>query len=352
MSLSLTDAREIEEALSWLNKYWNKPTQPIFCDAKSIEEALSLLDDYKGEAKIIAGGIDLIGLMKNRIISPGIIVNIKNITHLDYISETSEALDIGALTLIRDIERSSLIMSQHPLLSEVAQSVGSSQIRNMATVGGNLCQEVRCWYYRRSPSTGISYDCRRKREGGICYAMDGENENHAILGESECFAVCPSDMATAFLALDAKIRTVSPNGGRLIPIQGFYTNLGNVLESNEIITGIQIPKAKLNTRQRYLKLRTRKTIDFPIVSVAVAMTMDDNLVSNVRIALGGVSPMPYEVTKAEVALEGESLTEAVVEKAAAASISDAIPLSKNRYKMPIVKTLIRRALLESKESMG
>lgn len=349
MSSSFTDTREVEKAFSWLNKYWNRPTQPVFYDARSIEEALSLLVDYKGEARLIAGGMDLIGLMKNRIIFPGILVNIKNIAHLDHVSETSEGLDIGALTLIRDIERSSLIMSQHPLLSEVARSVGSPQIRNMATLGGNLCQEVRCWYYRRSPSTGISYDCRRKKEGGICYAIDGENENHAILGESECFAVCPSDMATALLALDAKIKTVSPNGGRSIPIQEFYTNFGNVLEFNEIITGVQIPKVRPNTRQRYLKFRTRKAIDFPIVSVAVAMTMDDKLISNVKIALGGVSPMPYQAVRAEAVLEGESLTEAAAEKAAEASVRDAIPLSNNSYKIPVVKALVKRAVLAQRK---
>jgi xanthine dehydrogenase YagS FAD-binding subunit len=351
VSLNLTDAREIEEAFSWLNKYWNKSIQPIFYDAKSIEGAFSLLDDYRGEAKIIAGGIDLLGLMKNKIISPKILVNIKNIPHLDYISETSDILEIGALTLIRDIGRSSLISSQYPLLSQAAQSVGSPQIRNMATMGGNLCQEVRCWYYRRSPITGISYNCRRKREGGVCYAIDGENENHAIIGEGECFAVCPSDMATALLSLDAKIKTVNPNGGRVIPIARFYTNLGNILESNEIITGIQIPKIKRHLGQRYIKFRTRKAIDFSIVSVAVVMTIDSKFASTVKIALGGVSSIPYEAAKAEEVLKGELLTDAVVEKAAEASINDSMPLNKNGYKVPIVKALVRRALLELKGSI-
>ncbi len=346
MSHNLADTREIEEAFSWLNKYWHKPTQPIIYDARSVEEALSLLDEYKEEAKIIAGGIDLIGLMKNKIISPRMLVNIKNIPQMNCISETSDVLEIGALTLIRDIGRLPLIRSQHPLLSEVAESVGSPQIRNMATMGGNLCQEVRCWYYRRSPVTGISYNCKRKQEGGVCYAVDGENENHAILGETECFAVCPSDMATALLSLDAKIKTVSPTGEKVIPLQGFYTNLGNVLESNEIITGIQIPKVKRNTRQRYLKFRTRKALDFSIVSVAVVITFNDSLICDVKITFGGLSPMPYEAVKAEEVLKGESLTEAVIEKAAEASISDAMPLSKNSYKVPIAKALIKRALFE------
>lgn len=162
MSLNLTDAREMEEA---------------------------------------AGGIDLIGLMKDKVISPGMLVNIKSIPHLDYISETLDALGIGTLTSLPNIERSVLIRTQYPLLAEAAQSVGSPQVRNMATIGGNLCQEVRCWYYRRSPTTGISYPCRRKQKTGICYAVNGENENHAIFGEGECFAVCTSDMATALYPL-------------------------------------------------------------------------------------------------------------------------------------------------------
>jgi xanthine dehydrogenase YagS FAD-binding subunit len=349
VSLHLNEAREIEEAFYWLNKYWNKPTEPILYDATSMEEALSLFEEYKAEAKIIAGGVDLIGLMKNKVISPKCFVNIKKIPHLDYILETPDGLDIGPLTVIRDIERSALIRGGFPLLAETAQSIGSPQIRNMATMGGNLCQEVRCWYYRRSPLTGISYDCRRKKEDGVCYAVNGENENHAILGEGECFAVCPSDMATALLSLDAKIRAVSPQGKRIIPIGEFYTNLGNVLEPNEIITGIQVPKGKGDTKQRYLKFRTRKAIDFSMGSVAVVIEQDNHAVSSARITLGGVSSIPYQAVKAEKFLKGESLTKTVAEKAAEASVSDALPLSKNGYKVPIAKTLVKRALLSIRE---
>jgi xanthine dehydrogenase YagS FAD-binding subunit len=349
VSLHLTDAREIEEALSWLSTYWNRPNRPIYHEAASFDEALSLLEEYKGEARILAGGIDLIGLMKNKIVLPRALINIKTIRHLDDIAETSEGLHIRALTVVRDIERSPLIASQYPLLAETAQSLGSPQIRNMATVAGNLCQEVRCWYYRRSPVTGIAYHCRRKGQDGACYAVNGENENHAILGGDECFAICPSDMATALLSLDARIETVSSKGKRIIPMRGFYTNLGNLLEFNEIITGIQIPKAVRHTRQRYLKFRTRKAIDFPIVSVAVAMALEGGVVSHVRITLGGVAPIPYQAVKAEKALMGERFTEAVAEEAAEASTNDAVPLSKNGYKIPIVKALVRRALLSLKD---
>jgi len=341
----VTDAREIEEAYAWLHEAGLGPAQPLFHDVQSIDEALFLLDAHGKEAKIIAGGLDLVGLMKNRTVSPRMLINIRNIPDLDHILETPDGLEIGALALIRDIGRSPQVAARYPLLSEAAREVGSPQIRNMATLGGNLCQEVRCWYFRRSPVTGISYDCWRKGEGGRCYAIDGENENHAIIGSGECFAVCPSDMAVALLALNAKVRTLSLNGGRLIPIGGLYTNLGTVLAPDEMITGIEIPKVKASSKQRYLKLRTRKAFDFPIASVAALLTLDGESVSQARIALGGVSSIPYQASKAEKVLVGRPITGTAAEEAAEESTADARPLSQNAYKVQIVKALVRRALL-------
>lgn len=346
MPYSLTDHKEIEEALSWLNRYWNKPAQPAYYDAKTVEEAVSLLGGYHGEAKIIAGGIDLLGLMKNEVLSPAVLVNIKKIPSLNAIKENSERLEIGALTRIHDIERSPILRESYPLLYEVAQSIGSPQIRNMATIGGNLCQEVRCWYYRRSPKTGISFICRRKKEGNPCYAMNGENENHAILGEGECFAVCPSDMATGLFALDAKISTMSTKGKREISIGCFYTPLGHILESDEIITSVSVPKIKPDTKQRFLKFRPRKAIDFSTVSVSSVITFVNKVIQDAKIAVGGVSPMPYEAVAAEEILIGESITASVAEKAAGAAVRDAMPLSKNGFKVPLVKALVKRSILE------
>jgi len=343
---SLTDAREISEARLWLNRYWGKPAHPLYYCAKTIDEAVSLLHEYQEEGKIIAGGIDLVGLMKNKVLSPKALINIKSIQGMSLITEDDNGMDIGALAVIRDIEKSTLIKDKYPLLTEVAQSVGSPQIRNMATIGGNICQEVRCWYYRRSPVTGISFICRRKREDGVCYAVNGENENHAILGESECFAVSPSDMSIGLSALEAKIKTMSVRGGRVISMDKFYANLGNVLEPDEIITCIHLPRVIPSVKQRYLKFRLRKTIDFATVSVAVAVMLDNNIVRDVKILVGGVSPMPYKAVKAEKVLKGERLTERVVEVAARASVSDAMPLRKNGYKVPIMTALVKRALLE------
>jgi len=342
----LTDHKEIEEALSWLNRYWNKPAQPAYYDAKTLEEAVSLLGGYHGEGKIIAGGIDLLSLIKNEVLSPAVLVNIKNIPSMDAIRENSEGLEIGALTRIHDIERSPILRESYPLLFKVAQSIGSPQIRNMATIGGNLCQEVRCWYYRRSPNTGISFVCRRKKEGNPCYAINGENENHAIFGESECVAVSPSDMATGLFALDAQINTMSTKGEKVIPIRGFYTPLGHILEPDEIITSVSVPKVKPHTKQRFLKFRPRKAIDFSMVSVSSVITSANGVIQNAKIVVGGVSPMPYEAVAAEEILIGESITESVAEKAAGASVRDAMPLSKNGFKVPLVKALVKRSVLE------
>jgi xanthine dehydrogenase YagS FAD-binding subunit len=336
----------MEEARLWLNRYWNKPSQPVYYDAKTVEEAVSLLAGYQGEGKIIAGGIDLLGLIKNEVLSPAVLVNIKNIPSIDAIKENSEGLEIGALARIHDIERSPILRETYPLLYEVAHSIGSPQIRNMATLGGNLCQEVRCWYYRRSPRTGISFICRRKKEGNPCYAMNGENENHAIFGESECVAVSPSDMATGLFALDAQVNTISSKGEKVIPMRDFYTPLGHILEPDEIITSVSVPKIRPHTKQRFLKFRPRKAIDFSTVSVSSVITSLNGVIQNAKIVVGGVSPLPYEAVAAEQILTGESLKESVAERAAEAAVRNAVPLSKNGFKVPLVKTLVKRSILE------
>ena len=346
MQYSLAEYKEIEEAFLWLNRYWNKPAHPAYYDAKTVEEAVSILEGYRREARILAGGIDLVGLMKNDVLAPAVLVNIKNIPSLNTIRENSEGIEVGALTIVDDLEKSALLRNRYPLLWEAARSIGSPQIRNMATLAGNLCQEVRCWYYRRSPRTGISFTCRRKKEGHPCYAVSGENENHAIFGENECFAVCPSDMAVGLSALNAWISTNSPRGERSIPISHFYTSLGHILEPDEIITRVTIPKIQPETKQRFLKFRTRKTIDFSIVSVSSAIRLENHVIRDVKIVVGGVAPMPYEAVKAKEILMGESLTEGLAEKAADAAVSDAMPLSKNGFKVPVVKALIKRSILE------
>ncbi len=346
MTDRLIEAAEIEKALSWLNKYWKRLIHPEYHNARTIDEAVSLLDTYGEEARVLAGGIDLIGLMKNKVLLPGVLINIKSIPDMKYIVEDISGINIGALTPINDMERSCLIRSKYPVLFEAAHAIGAPQIRNMSTIAGNLCQDVRCWYYRRSPVTGITFNCRRKTQEGVCYAVNGENQYHAILGATKCFAVCPSDMAIALLALGAKVNTVNTSGERVIPMENFYTTFGNVLEPGEIITAIQVPEVGSEVKQRFLKFRLRNTYDFAIASVATVIKLKNGIVNDARIVLGGVSPTPYRALKAEEALIGKRITKDIVAKVAETSVSESVPLSKNGYKVTVVETLIKRALLE------
>jgi len=343
--LHLVDTRTINEAISLLNTYWGKQKYVEHYNAKTIEEAVSLLDWYKEEANVIAGGVDLISLMKKKVMLPRVLVNIKTIPDLAYIKEEAEGLKIGTLTTIHDIEVSAIIKDKYSLLVEAAHSVAAPQVRNMATMGGNLCQGVRCWYYRRSPVTGRSFFCRRKG-GEQCYAVNGDNTYHAIIGGGECHAVCPSDMAPALIALNAKVKIAGQDGDRIIPLEEFYTVMGNVLSPNEIIREIQVPSPEVDTKQRYLKFRLRKTIDFAISSVAAVITTEAGRVSNARIVLGGVAPTPHRSIAAEETIKGKMLTENAAEIAAKEAASAAVPLSMNAYKLPITKALVKRAIIE------
>ena len=343
MIYELLDTKTMDEVLSLLGRYWVEPKHPKHFNARTIYEAISLLNEYKEEAKIIAGGTDLIRLMKSRVTRPRVLVNIKTIPDLAYITEDAEGLNIGALTTIKDIEASPIIRDKYAILAEAAHAVAAPHIRNMATIVGNLCQDVQCWYYRRSPITGRSFFCRRKG-GEFCYAVAGNNRYHAIIGGGECLAVCPSDMAPALVALDARIKIASPDGERTVPLEEFYTVLGNILKPNEIITDIWVPSLRPTTRQQYLKFRERKTIDFAISSVATVITTENRVVTNVGIVLGGVAPIPYRAIGAEEALKGKVITESLAETAAKAAVSEAKPLKNNAYKVAITETLVKRAI--------
>jgi xanthine dehydrogenase YagS FAD-binding subunit len=313
-------------------------------DVRTVGEAISLLSRHKGGARIIAGGVDVVSLLKSKVANPEALINIKTIPNLSYIEEASEGIRIGTLTTLSEIERSTVIRDNYSLLSRAAHSVAAPQLRNMATIGGNLCQEVQCWYYRRSPLMGISFNCFRKG-GKRCYAITGENAEHAIFNGHKCYAVCPSDIASALVALGATMKIAGPNGERTLPLDDFYAPLGNALKSDELLTEIEIPAQKPGTTQHYRKFSLRKTIDFSIVNVAAAIAIESGLVSNARIVLGGVAPAPYRVLSAEESLRGKEITESLAETLARAGVSKSFPLSRNGYKVPIAIALIRRAII-------
>jgi len=344
-NLEIFNAKTGDETLFWLSKQWKKRRYVDHFDARTVDNAISLLSQYREEAKVIAGGVDLISLIKSEVTLPKVLVSINTIPDLTYIKEDAEGLKVGPLTTIHDIEMSAIIGDKYGMLAEAAHSVAAPQIRNMATIGGNLCQSVRCWYYRRSPFTGRSFICRRKG-GEQCYSETGDNTYHAIIGGGECHAVCPSDMAPALIALDAKMKLAGPGGYRLLPLDEFYTDTGNVLHSDEIITEIQVPSPESGTRQRFHKFRLRKAIDFAISSVAAAITTEGDRVSDARIVLGGIAPTPYRAIYAEAYIKGKVITESIAVAAAKAALGEAVPLNMNAYKLPIAEALIRRAMLE------
>ncbi len=314
-------------------------------NARSVDEATQLLAKYEGKAKISAGGTDLLGALKDRILPdyPEAIINVKMIPGLNTIEEDEEGIKIGALTTLADIIASSLIDKACPLLKEAAGTVASPQIRNMATIGGNLCQDTRCWYYRYPDKIGGAIKCFRKG-GKSCPAVSGENQYHAVLGAKKCYAVCPSDTAMALAALGATLSIAGAKGPRTLPVEEFYTPLGNILAPGEMITAIHFPKPSPAARQVFHKFTLRKPIDFAIVSVASIITLDQGICTGARIVLGAVAPTPVRALGAEEFLKGKELSEETAKEAAELALAGAKPLSKNAYKIEIAKALVKRAI--------
>ncbi len=314
-------------------------------DVRTVEEAVSLLRESNGRAKLNAGGTDLLSLLKGELAPqyPELLINIKPIAGLDQIREEGEHLRIGALALLADLARSSLVNSRYALLAKAAHSVASPQIRNVATLGGNLCQEVRCWYYRYPSSIGGPIQCLRKGSGA-CHAIKGDNRYHAILGAKKCFAVCPSDTAVALTALDARFVIEGPEGIRKLAAPEFYHSLGIDLNVDELVREIEIPVRSSAGRQVFSKFTLRKPIDFAIVSVAAALTMDGDVCTDARIVLGAVGPTPFRAAEAEAEVIGRTISPETAARAAEAALENARPLSRNDYKIEIARSLIRKAI--------
>jgi len=309
-------------------------------NATTVDEAASALA-ASGTA-VLAGGTDLLVRLKDHVSPtlPDALVNIKTIPGLDYIKEEAGVLKIGALTKLTSIYKSSLVQGKYGSLAEAAHKVGVPELRNMGTIGGNLCQEVWCWYYRLPMN---QFFCLRKG-GTVCQAIPGLNRYLAILGWSTCPAVCPSDTAIPLTALKANIIT---NKGT-IPIGELFKELENDLDADEIITEVQVPEPASGTKQSFQRFAYRKAFDFAISSVAAAITSEAGNVTDASIVLGGVAPTPYRAADAEDALMGKAITESSAEEAGAAAVKDAEALSENAYKIQITKTLVKRAVLACK----
>jgi xanthine dehydrogenase YagS FAD-binding subunit len=298
-------------------------------NAYSLDEAVALLSRYGGNAGIIAGGTDLLGKMKDRILPsyPEALINIKTIPGLDQIEDKDGMIAIGPLVTLSRVAEHPVIQKSYTALAKAAGRTASPHLRNMGTLAGNICQDIRCWYYR-APQNRFS--CLRKG-GGRCYAIKGDNRYHSIFGGSVkggCFAVHPSDTAPALIALNARIITSK----RGINAETFF-NVGvtrtTVLESDEIVTAIQIKEPAQETQSTFLKFALRKSIDFPIVNCAAAITSQHDTVTHARLCLNAVSVIPRRTIQAEEALIGRRIDETAAEEAAEAAVADAKPMEGN-----------------------
>ena len=325
---------------------WTNPT--------NVNEAVKMLTPTAGgdidEApRPIAGGQDLLTTMKDYTSRPVRVVNLKNIRGLDRITLNARGLTIGALVTLSELEEHAGVRKSFPGLAEAAQSIATPQIRNLGTVGGNLCQRPRCWYFRLEEVICL------KKGGSECYAASGENKYNAIIGGGPSYIVHPSDLAPMLLALGASVTVVGAAGRRSIPLDKFFTlpsegniRRENVLKNEDIITEISVPSSPVAARSTYLKFKERESLDFALASAAVAVQLGpDRTVRDARIVLGGVAPIPWRVPAAEKFVNGKTLTPDVLAEAAKIALADARPLEKNAYKVPLAQTLVRRALAKA-----
>ena len=314
-------------------------------EPQTIDQITSLTIERKDKYRLMAGGTDLLAEIKDEIIGPEVVVDLKSIPDLSYIKKEKNGVRIGALTSLTRLAEDPLIKNDYPALHEAANSVASPQLRNMGTVGGNLCQRPRCWYYR-DPQV----QCRKKG-GSKCFASRGKNKYHAILGGELCYIVHPSDLAPALITLDAEISINSPKGNKTIPLANFYilpkvnVRKENILEPNEVLREIRIPLAKKGEKSTYSKFIERGAWDFAVVSAAVKGTVSAGTFRDIKIVLGGVAPIPWRLTKAENVIKGKKVTENLVREAAREALKEAKPLEENGYKKELAETVLYRAAL-------
>ncbi len=311
-------------------------------DAASIDQALAASNS---DSVFKAGGVDLLDLMKDGIVNPKRLVNLRNVQGLDQITEDTQGLHLGPLVTLSQIEEHPIIRKKYAAISEAAGRAATPQIRNMATVGGNLVQRPRCWYFRSE-----DFHCRKKG-GKHCFAQDGENEYHAIFDNRTCAIVHPSGLAVPLVALDARIEITSKKGKRDVRLEEFFTSPDhdvtreNIIQSDELITGITVPPT--DARTAYYKQGEKESFDWPIADVAVALSMRGSSCGKASIVLGAAAPYPYRAKAAEAKLNNAVVSEDTARAAAREAMTNATPLANNGYKIPIFEAIIRRTILRA-----
>jgi xanthine dehydrogenase YagS FAD-binding subunit len=313
-----------------------------------LDDALALLDRYGKDGWKIAGGNDSLSWFKERVKRPKAVIDISGIVALKGVRETPDGIEIGALTSLTEIERSPVIRAKYRVLADAARRVASPQIRNTGTIGGNLAQDARCWYYR------YGLPCYRAG-GNTCFAdtPEGVNREHALFDADRCVAVSPSDTAPALVALDAKMVIKSSKGERVVSTEEFFigpktdiTRLTSV-KPEEILTAVRVPNSWAGARFYFEKVADRDTWDFALVNVAAAIVVNNGVVERSRVASGGVSAVPRRLTVVEEVIQGKPAEEATAKLAGQAAIRGARPLNYNQFKIPLMANLVTRAVRDA-----
>lgn len=321
--------------------------QPFeYANPTTVKEAVSQLGSSWGEADVLAGGTDLISMMKDYLATPKRVVNIKNIKELRGIRNSKAELRIGATVTLDELMENAEVRRSFPALADAARGVSSPQIRNMGTVGGDLCQRPRCWYYRGG------FGLLAKDSKGTALVPNGENKYHAIFGNSgPAYFVSPSSLGPALIALGAKIKLVSASGTREVTADKFFVTPTNdttretALMPNELLTEILVPHGA--TKNATYEVRQKEALDWPLAAASVALTMSGNSISSARVVLGAVAPTPWAAAAADKVLAGKSLTPELAEEAGKAAVADAKPLSQNAYKVQLTRVAVKRALMQA-----
>jgi xanthine dehydrogenase YagS FAD-binding subunit len=315
-----------------------------YANPTTVQEAVRLLSAKWGEADVLAGGTDLLALMKERLHTPKRVVNIKNIKELEGISKSADGLRIGALVTMDELAKNADVKASYKALSDAAAGIPSPQIRHMGTAGGDLCQRPRCWYFRNGFGTLAMKD-------GKSLVPDGANQYHAIFGSGPAYFVSPSSLGPALVALNAKVKLVSAKGPREVPVASFFLAPANetaretALRPDEILTEIIVPTATVKSST--YEVRQKDALDWPLATASVVLTMKGNAIGSARVVLGHVAPKPWDAAGAAKALAGKTITADTAEAAGKAAVEGAQPLSQNAYKVTLARVAVKRALLDA-----
>jgi xanthine dehydrogenase YagS FAD-binding subunit len=317
------------------------------------EQVTSLLGSAWGEVEVLAGGTDLLSLMKDEIVTPKRLVNIKAISDLHGVTVMSDRIRIGALTTLGEIAANNDLRGSYPVLASAAGDAASPQIRNLATIGGNLCQRPRCWYFR----TGHGLLAQGK--DGKSLVLEGDSRYHAILGnEGPAYFVSPSTVAPVLIAYQARVTILGPRGARELPLEKFFVipksekEREHELAPNEIVTGILLPGKLPAVRAGAYEVRQKEAFDWPYATAAVALTMNASTVTGARVVMGHVAPIPWISTEAARALAGKAVTPATADEAAKAAVASARSLGHNSQKIHLARVAVKRAILAAAGNGG